>query len=461
MAILNSLGKAVKNGASGLFNDLTGAQINCFFKDSEQSAFDFGQRSNYFLDGQPRLKFQYFVKIKFNPNAVSPDGESFVKKFLNDDEIAMLVPLVRSVDLPSMKIDTDRMNQYNQWKVSQTKIDFDPITMVMHDVVDGKTLRLWEMYYEYYFKESMDYSGTNIEHDDDTYLENKLIDPDKKGPVEEKGFFDKVKTAFVGTGDKADKSNAVIYNSSYTRKLEYKTGNLNNGYGSDPYSIYLDSDYGYNTTHVGRQKDLIDYIEIYQYHAGRWSKVHLVRPRISAFKHDTLAYEETGDTGSMTFTMEYEYALYHNFYSFFLGKFTQGVEGNENPDDFTGATDYFKYSNSLHVDHPPNVEDYHVRRRTLGKTPELKETIGTLPNESLLGNLVSDVSNLLTSAPDKIGDAVAKGVTSGEWESPFDGGDIAKSFKNKAKSGVKTIGAKNLKSTASDAVGSFVDFRRT
>lgn len=442
MTILSALGKSVKSGANGLVNDLTGRQLNLFFKDSEQTSFDFGQKSNYYLDGQPRLKFQYFTKIKFNPLATDTFGDKFVEKYLNPDEVAMLVPLTKSVSLPSMNIDTKRLNQYNHWKLSQSKIDFEPIEMSMHDVVDGKTLRFWEMYYEYYFK--------------DTFLNSsekgELADNDVDGNLLDSGnpYLDSI----VYAKDDGYDYSESLFNDVPKLSIEDGTPDYKD---TSAYSENFDSTHGFNIEIVKNQKHLIEYIEIYQYHAGRWSMVHMVNPVISKFQHDTLDYSNTSDTGEMKFTIEYEYALYHNYYSLFEtdadGQLTKNVD--------SGADKIFKWSNSLEIPHPKPATDFKVRKRVIGPTAKLEEKIGTLPNNSLLGNLVSDISDVLTTAPDKIGDSVINAVKTGEWEDPIDLKAVKNALKGKAKDGAINIGTKNLKSTASGVTGAFVDFRRT
>ena len=37
-----------------------------------------------------------------------------------------------------------------------TKVMFEPIKMVFHDVADGKTLKFWDMYYRYYFADGFE-----------------------------------------------------------------------------------------------------------------------------------------------------------------------------------------------------------------------------------------------------------------------------------------------------------------
>jgi hypothetical protein len=290
--------------------------------------------------------------------------------------------------------------------------------MSMHDVADGKTLRFWEMYYEYYFKDSTfisDFTDSGV-----PFLRSKIsYDSDAK----------------IGY-------NIESSNTAEDSFIPPSTG---------PYAKLFDSDHGFNVETVQDNKHLIEYLEIYQYHGGRWSMVHLVRPVISKFQHDTMEYSNTSDTSEMTFTCEYEYALYHNFYSLF------GDEANER----TGAGSNFEFSNNLEIDHPPNTSDFTIRKRTEGEIAKLDEKIGTLPNDSLLGNLVSDVSDVLTTSPAKIGDSAVNAIKTGEWESPIDTKAVLNGLKDNADKREINIGTKNLKSTVSNTTGAFTDFRRT
>jgi hypothetical protein len=61
---------------------------------------------------------------------------------------------------------------------------------------------------------------------------------------------------------------------------------------------------------VGNIRNLIQTLDIYQVHGGRFNQVTLVNPRISAFTHDVLNYAVGDKTLELTFTFEYEYAYY-------------------------------------------------------------------------------------------------------------------------------------------------------
>lgn len=235
----------IPNPLSGLLNGAGG-----YLRTSRHATKNFGLLSNVITQNYPRHKFQYFVKINFNTEA-----KSFVDSFLAADDQSMVFNLIKSVDMPSMNIDTTILNQYNKKRISQTKVNFEPISMSLWDVVDGKSLRLWEMYYMYYFKEGSTYS--------------KLA---------------------LNTG----------------RGLNKKEFNI------DIITEQFNNNYGFNLDRVGNNKYLIESIEIYQVHRAHFSKVELVRPRIESFNHDTLSFDESGGLMEFKLNFVYEDVIYAN-----------------------------------------------------------------------------------------------------------------------------------------------------
>jgi hypothetical protein len=68
--------------------------------------------------------------------------------------------------------------------------------------------------------------------------------------------------------------------------------------------------FGFNLPVVKNVRNLIQTIDIYQVHGGRFNQVTLVNPRVSAFTHDVLSYASSDKTLEISFTFEYEYAYY-------------------------------------------------------------------------------------------------------------------------------------------------------
>jgi hypothetical protein len=187
--------------------------------------------------------------------------------------------------MPSFKIETAPLNQYNRKRLSQTKIAFEPIKMVFHDVADGKTLKFWEMYYRYYFADGNE-PGKNITNV-----------PTFKGTYYEDGG---------GAGPGRGTQGEMLVNSlSSTNTNGVKSGIQN------IVSDTLDNhNFGFNLPTVQNIRNLIQTIDIFQVHGGRFNEVTLVNPRVSAFTHDVLSYAAGDKTLEITFTFEYEYAYY-------------------------------------------------------------------------------------------------------------------------------------------------------
>lgn len=226
----------------GIFGDALGSQ-KVFLRDSRHAAENFGYNKAYLGNGTPRHKFQFFVRINFNTN---PEVSAFVKNYLSVADTDIVSVMVKNVTMPSMTIDTETLNQYNKKRISQTKIEFQPVTITFHDSVEGRTLRLWEMYYEYYFRDGV--APVKVENDGRSRNEREFA-------------------------------------------MDLLTDNFNNRFG-------------YNLPRVGNNKYLIDSIEIFQVHGGNFSRTELVHPRVTAFTHDTLDYEDTNGLGKIHFNFD-------------------------------------------------------------------------------------------------------------------------------------------------------------
>jgi hypothetical protein len=256
---------------------------NRYYERSPRHAtYNLGQANPSLFVNQPRVPFEYYIKI--NLNNISPAKE-FIAGFLNSVDLDQIMPLVKTVDMPSFKIETAPLNQYNRKRLSQTKIAFEPIKMVFHDVADGKTLKFWEMYYRYYFADGNE-PGKNITNV-----------PTFKGTYYEDGG-----GAGAGRGTQGE---MLVNSLSSTNTNGVKSGIQN------IVSDTLDNhNFGFNLPTVQNIRNLIQTIDIFQVHGGRFNEVTLVNPRVSAFTHDVLSYAAGDKTLEITFTFEYEYAYY-------------------------------------------------------------------------------------------------------------------------------------------------------
>lgn len=250
---------------------------NVHLRDSRHAANAYGFNKPDLSNGTPRHKFEFFVKFNFNER--DPNVRSFVRAFLNRADQDLVTQAVKSVTMPSMQIETEVLNQYNKKRISQKRINYTPVSMTFHDTVEGRMLRLWEMYYEYYFRDGVATEKLNLGSQSGT----------------SGGFVDAFLNRFF------DAFNGV--DAARLDRSEYPNDLLTN--------TFVDN-YGYNIKRVGNSKYLIDNIEIYQVHGGKFSRTTIINPRVSAFNHDTLDYEDGSGLVEMRFDFEHEGVVYTN-----------------------------------------------------------------------------------------------------------------------------------------------------
>jgi hypothetical protein len=95
----------------------------------------------------PKFKFQYHVSFSINPNAL----KSLNFTYRHQQEFNMLV---KTAELPKFQIQTDTLNQYNRRKVTQVKLDYQPVTITFHEDNFNVVRMLWESYYSYYYADN-------------------------------------------------------------------------------------------------------------------------------------------------------------------------------------------------------------------------------------------------------------------------------------------------------------------
>ena len=282
---------------SSLLTSLTG--LGFFYEKSPRhSTYNFNQDGQALYRNQPRFPFEYYINI--NLNNVGTAGQ-YIAQYFNNPSWAQIAPLVKTIDMPSMKIQTDALNQYNRKRLSQTKIAYEPVKVVFHDVVDGKTLKFWEMYYRYYFADG---SEPGMNEAKTTQAKNKTFSTESLV----KSLTPQLNPNIANLPSSVRnlfQSNAPSGSNSPTNTLGKKSALQN------IVSDSLDNHkFGFNLPVVGNIRSLIQTIDVYQVHGGRFNQVTLVNPRIAAFTHDVLSYAEGGKTLELSFTFEYEYAYY-------------------------------------------------------------------------------------------------------------------------------------------------------
>ena len=292
-----------------------------FQKNSRHATNTFGLDSPALNNNVPRFPFEYYIRINLNRVGTA---QAYIDSFYTTPALEQLAPLVKTVELPSVKITTDAKNQYNRKRISQKNINFESVKMVFHDVVDGKTLKFWDMYYRYYFADGNE-PGMNIAQEIDasaTMAMQRSI-----GSTPTLALQRSIGASALGVYN----TNSGYSAGTYGRKRDTQNIVSNN----------LDNHlFGYNLPKVNNERNLIASIDIFQVHGGRYNQTTLVNPRISAFSHDTLNYAESSKTLELTFTVEYEY-MYYTIQNLLLG----GTEVNN-------ESSLVPFANSQHLEIP-------------------------------------------------------------------------------------------------------------
>ncbi len=282
---------------SSLLTSLTGAGF-FYEKNSRHATYNFNQEAVSLYRNQPRFPFEYYINVKLNNVGTA---KNYIQQFYNNASWAQVAPLVKTIEMPSMKIETTPLNQYNRKRLSQTKIAFEPVKVVFHDVADGKTLKFWEMYYRYYFGDGNE-PGINVPKQSQT----------KNGTYSVESFLKNITPAINPNllGLPASVKNLFSSNSPTGANSPFNTNGQKSGLENIVSNTLDNHNFGFNLQQVSNIRNLIQEIDIYQVHGGRFNQVTLVNPRVSAFTHDVLNYAAGDKTLELTFTFEYEYAYY-------------------------------------------------------------------------------------------------------------------------------------------------------
>lgn len=205
---------------------------------------DFQHASRVFVTNNyelaPKTKFLYHVNFNFNPPAIMALGI--------DKEL--LSVLVKTVELPTYNIQTETLNQYNRKRITQVKVDYQPISITFHDDNNNVVQDLWEYYFAYHFSDSAT------------------------------AKFDPIRYA------------------AFTR-------NAMDDISGKPTRLFK---YGYDTGNLFR---FFNSIEVFQMTKQSWSRYVLVNPVILSWNHDKLDYSSS-QPAEQRMSVGYEAVGYSN-----------------------------------------------------------------------------------------------------------------------------------------------------
>jgi len=242
---------------------------------------DYKHAANIFLNNGyqliPRMKFLFHVRFNINTAQITQLQNKY-----GSPTVATLGMMVKSIDLPKYKIETDIMNQYNRKRVIQKKIRYEPCRFSLHDDQSDLIRGMWYDYYTYYYK-----------------------DPTKK--------YDGVPNQSGTLGETAGVSNGYNYNVSdiYSNTLQ----SADWGYVGESYTDGTNP----KTSSNGKPRFFND-ITIYGMSQKKYASWVLINPLITSWSEDTYNYEEGGGTMKDDVTVEYEAVKYY-----------EGAIGGEQP----------------------------------------------------------------------------------------------------------------------------------
>jgi hypothetical protein len=107
----------------------------------------------------PRTKYMFYVHFEFDKTA--SQSLAFTNK--HSSEVGLLV---KSADLPKYNFDSVVKNQYNRKKIVYKQINYDPVSINLHDDNAGIVNAMWALYYGYYIADRSNptaaYGATHI-----------------------------------------------------------------------------------------------------------------------------------------------------------------------------------------------------------------------------------------------------------------------------------------------------------
>ncbi len=151
-------------GFGSLLTQTLKNQIKGFDNDFNQGFFgvdyvrDYQHASKTFVkDGfalAPTNKFLFHVFFTLNTE---------IPGIQRGNDTATIGVLAKTATLPSFSLEVEAMNQYNRKRYIQKKINYQPVTITLHDDGSDAVRSMWVNYYRYYYNDSSyTYDGQGV-----------------------------------------------------------------------------------------------------------------------------------------------------------------------------------------------------------------------------------------------------------------------------------------------------------
>jgi hypothetical protein len=327
-------------------------------------------------DLAPRNKFLYYVY--FNLNTSIPA----VANLVSGGKSSVIGLMAKSAQLPSYQIDVATMNQYNRKRLVQTKINYNPAQIVLHDDHSDLIRNMWYQYFQYYYA-------------DPTYKYGNT--PNQSGTL---GQINNLFTGFSYTSNDTYAASRPVQRwglsgQGYSNpSLQSLSNSLINGAASTIQPFFND-------------------ITIYGMSQKTYAQYTMINPLITEWQHDTYDYSQGAGIMQHTMSIRYEAVKYYS-----------GAIGGEQPSGpVPGFADPAHYDTQISPIAVPGSNNQVEAQGTLRSVPQgNKQDLQALSSgqntlQNVIGavgqSLVPTAAGFLNSAlagSGALGGAIASGI---------------------------------------------------
>jgi hypothetical protein len=223
----------------------------------------------------PRNKFLYHVYFNLNTNIPA------VANLISANKGPVIGIMAKSAQLPGYQIDVATMNQYNRKRLVQTKINYNPAQIVLHDDNSDLIRNMWYQYFQYYYS-------------DPTYKYGNT--PNQSGALGQ------INNLFTGFSYNSNDTYAAV------RPVQ-KWGLNGQGYANPSLQSLSNSILNSAATTV---QPFFNDITIYGLSQKTYAQYTMINPMITEWLHDTYDYSQGNSTMTHTMVIRYEAVKYYS-----------------------------------------------------------------------------------------------------------------------------------------------------
>lgn len=298
----------------------------------------------------PRNKFLYYVYFNLNTNIPA------VANLVSGGKSSVIGLMAKSAQLPSYTIDVATMNQYNRKRLVQSKINYNPAQLVLHDDNSDLIRNMWYQYFQYYYSDPIYKYGNT---------------PNQSGSL----------------GQIATQLSGFSYTSNDTYNASrpvQQWGLSGQGYANPSLQSLTSS---LLTGPASGAQPFFNDITIYGMSQKTFAQYTMINPLITEWLHDTYDYSQGNGVMSHTMTIRYETVKYYS-----------GAIGGEQPSNqVPGFADPAVYDTQLSPMARPGSNDQVEVQGSLRTVPQgTKQDLQSLSTgQNTLQNVLGAVGQAL------------------------------------------------------------------